>query len=88
MPVRKVVVRIRITDPQENQRKTMIPTMTGTMETTPRMDHLTVMTMTPDDSDESGDDSDETVVGESDAGYTTGQSKYSTVNSRQRKRNT
>ena len=41
-----------------------------------------------DDSDESDDgDSDETVVGESDAGYTTGQSKYSTVNSRQRKRN-
>ena len=40
-----------------------------------------------DDSDDSGDDSDETVVGESDAGYTTGQSKYSTMNSRQRKRN-
>ena len=41
-----------------------------------------------DDSDQSdNDDSDETVVGESDAGYTTGQWKYSTVNSRQRKRN-
>ena len=41
-----------------------------------------------DDSDESDDDdSDETVVGESDAGYTTSESRYSTVNSRQRKRN-
>ena len=40
-----------------------------------------------DDSDDSGDDSDETVIGEFDAGYTTGQSKYSTMNSRQHKRN-
>ena len=40
-----------------------------------------------DDSEDSDDNSDDDEVGESDAGYTTGQSRYSTINSRQHKRN-